>query len=47
MYKTFNMGNGFLVIIDKKQYEDFTKIVNLQYDIYGEIIKVYGETITV
>ena len=40
MYKTFNMGTGFLVIIDKNQYDDFAETANLQYDIYGEIVKV-------
>ena len=40
MYKTFNMGTGFLVIIDKNQYDDFVETIDLQYDIYGTILEI-------
>ena len=40
MYKTFNMGNGFLVILDKGQFTNFQNNIKLSYRIYGEIISV-------
>ena len=35
MFKTFNMGIGFLVIIDHKQYHQFKNLFKDKYNLYG------------
>ena len=40
MKKVFNMGHGYLVFIDRKQYNNFKETYKYKYNIYGIIKKV-------